>query len=107
MRVRLKLKRLSSLPLLFSQRWADDVDSRNNDSSNFIPNVPQSLGVISSRDTTMTSNLPSSPLGSMLAVHQRQTCDVILKIIFYLFLIPLSKAYQRSFSGMKIKNIMR
>jgi hypothetical protein len=38
---------------MFSQHWADDVDSRNNELFRiFLPNVPQSLGVISIDGTT-------------------------------------------------------
>ena len=57
---------------MFSQRWADDVESRNNELfRTFIPNVPRSLGVISIHGTTHYdfSDLPLlSPLASRLGL---------------------------------------
>ena len=52
---------------MFSQRWADDVDSRSNELfRTFIPNVPQSLGVISI-DGTSHYDFSDLPLLSPLA----------------------------------------
>jgi len=57
---------------MFSQRWADDVDSRNNELFNkFIPNVKAPLGVISIDGTTHYdfSDLPLlSPLTPQLGL---------------------------------------
>jgi hypothetical protein len=57
---------------MFSQRWADDVSSRNNELFHkFMLNVPQSLGVISIDGTTHYdfSDLPLlSPLASRLGL---------------------------------------
>jgi len=57
---------------MFSQRWADDVDSRNNELFNrFIPNVKESLGVISIDGTSHYdfSDLPLlSPLTPQLGL---------------------------------------
>jgi len=57
---------------MFSQRWADDRDSRNNELfSRFIPNVNESLGVISIDGTTHYdfSDLPLlSPLTPQLGL---------------------------------------
>jgi hypothetical protein len=57
---------------LFSQAWADDVESRNNELfRTFIPNVPQLLGVISIQGTTHYdfSDLPLlSPLAPRLGL---------------------------------------
>jgi hypothetical protein len=57
---------------MFSQRWADDVESRNNELfRRFILNVPQSLGVISIDGTTHYdfSDLPLlSPLATRLGL---------------------------------------
>jgi predicted dienelactone hydrolase len=57
---------------MFSQRWADDLDSRNNELFNrFIPNVKGSLGVISIDGTTHYdfSDLPLlSPLTPQLGL---------------------------------------
>jgi hypothetical protein len=52
---------------MFSQRWADDVDSRNNELFRpFILNVPKSLGVISI-DGTAHYDFSDLPLLSPLA----------------------------------------
>jgi predicted dienelactone hydrolase len=52
---------------MFSQRWADDVNSRNNELFHrFLPNVPQTLGVISI-DGTNHYDFSDLPLLSPLA----------------------------------------
>ena len=52
---------------MFSQRWADDVDSRNNELFHrFIPHVPQSLGVVII-DGTAHYDFTDIPLLSPLA----------------------------------------
>jgi predicted dienelactone hydrolase len=84
---------------MFSQRWADDLNSRNNELFNrFIPNVKESLGVISIEGTTHYdfSDLPLlSPLTPQLGLKGPINGKRVTTII---------DAYLLSFFDMTLKN---
>jgi predicted dienelactone hydrolase len=98
---------------MFSQRWADDLDSRNNELFNrFIPNVKESLGVISIDGTAHYdfSDLPLlSPLTPQLGlkgpINGKRVTTIINDYLLSFFDMTLKDKASNLFEGQNQKYI--
>lgn len=96
---------------MFSQRWADDVDSRNNELFHkFIPQVPHSLGVIII-DGTAHYDFTDLPLLSPLApqlglkgpIKGKQVTTIVNDYLLSFFDMTLKGASTNLFDGTNAK----
>jgi platelet-activating factor acetylhydrolase isoform II len=98
---------------MFSQRWADDVNSRNNELFNvFIPNVKEPLGVISIDGTSHYdfSDLPLlSPLTPQLGlkgpINGKRVTTIINDYLLSFFDMTLKNEATHLFAGQNQKYI--
>lgn len=92
---------------MFSQRWADDLDSRNNQLfQNFIPNVKQSFGVITINGTGHYdfTDLPLlSPLAPQLGlkgpINGKQVITIVNDYLLSFFNLTLKGESTNLFAG--------
>ena len=92
---------------MFSQRWADDLDSRNNQLfKNFIPNVKQSFGVITINGTAHYdfTDLPLlSPLAPQLGlkgpINGKQVITIVNDYLLSFFNLTLKGESTNLFAG--------
>ena len=96
---------------MFSQRWADDVDSRNNELFNqFIPNVEQTLGVITINGTAHYdfTDIPLlSPLTPQLGlkgpINGKQVITIVNDYLLSFFNLTLKGESTNLFNGQNAK----
>ena len=98
---------------MFSQRWADDVNSRNNELFNlFIPNVKEPLGVISIDGTSHYdfTDLPLlSPLTPQLGlkgpINGKRVTTIVNDYLLSFFDLTLKNEATHLFAGQNQKYI--